>query len=407
MIIKNLAAVITGEGFRSKSGRRPSAEDVGLRQGPLDLHIDTGGGISELQPSDASPGDFDGSGLVATAGWIDSHTHTFFAGNRAAEYFQRWRGASYKEISDGGGGIHNSCRDLAAREPEKLLNDFLSRLDRARAHGITTLEVKSGYADTAGGELRVLRLIKEARALSALSGPDIHPTFLGLHSLPKARNEREFVDEMIAVLPIIAQEKLALSVDAFPEIGFFSLEESERYAKVARANGLSLKIHADELSPLGSAETFARLDALSVDHLQRIGNLGIEALATRDTVACLLPATSFYLDLPYTDARRLLQAGARVALATDFNPGTAPWPDFRQTCLLAATQFKMTPAEILCALTFNAAASLGRTDRGTLTPGQRADLSLWKIDGLVKNGLEEILLSPQPPQRVLVNGRLN
>jgi len=408
MILKNLRALFSGEGFIVKSGRRPQAEDVGFRQGPLDLEIDQSTGkIVAIHPSMSElRGDFDATGLVATAGYLDSHTHALFAGNRAPEFFQRWRGSTYKEISDAGGGIHNSFRETELCSEDALAVALLERSAGARRHGTTTLEVKSGYADTAVGELRLLRILKRVRAQLAQRGPDLRPTFLGLHSLPQGRSEESFVDEMIAVLPAIVVEELAFAVDAFPEKGFFSLKESIRFSKVARANGLALKIHADELTPFGSAEAFSDLGALSVDHLQKVGPEGLAALGQRSTVACLLPATSFYLGLEYVDGRKLIQAGARVGLATDFNPGTAPWPDFRLTHSLAATQLKLTPAEILCASTFNAAAALGLNDRGVLSVGSRADICLWKIEGKLEGALEEILLSPRPPQCVLVRGRL-
>lgn len=292
-------------------------------------------------------------------GFFDSHAHPIFSGNRAAEFFMRWKGASYLEINASGGGIRKTIKDTTAATDDDLLSLLIERLRAMWQSGIVAVEAKSGYAADAAGELRLLRILAKARASNAPDIPQVLTTFLGLHALPDGTNESAYVDTMIGILPLIAEEKLADFVDAFPEVGFFSLEQSVRFVAEAQKYELQPKIHADEMTDMKAAETFCRMGALSVDHLQRINSEAIPKLATSNTVATLMPATSFYLGLPYANARALLDAGIRVALASDYNPGTAPYIGLGFTQLLAASQLKMTPAEILCASTTNGAMAMG------------------------------------------------
>ena len=409
--IQNLAGVFTGEGFFLKQGRKPDAGDCGWRKGPVDIAVDAHGKIISIDanPSPASNASigpcFDGSGLVATAGFVDSHTHTLFGGDRSKEFFLRWRGASYNELSDAGGGIHNSVTDTQKLSDEALRAELARSLHKMLRAGTTTVEVKTGYSNSAVQELRLLRVLKAPLPGLELAWPRLYTTFLALHALPKGVGETGFVDSMIALLPTIQREKLAHFADAFPERGFFSLGESLRFAKAALAHGLKLKIHADELSDLGSSLAFTQLGALSIDHLQKISVEAIRALSTAPTVATLLPATSFFLDLEYTNARRLIDAGARFALATDFNPGTAPESSFQLTQRLAASKMKMSAAEIFCASTYGGAAALGiETQLGCLKPGHAADVLLWKPSSLSENALDEIFVGGSSPDTVFRNG---
>lgn len=413
MEISNLAGVFTGSGFAAHEGRHPHADHAGWMAGPVTISVDDGTGtITRVEKGrSASPTGFNGEGLVATAGWIDSHTHAIYGGQRAGEYFARWGGQTYAEIAAAGGGIHNTNRDTSLLDDDRLASALTERCRDIFRHGTTTFEIKTGYAAEPEGELRLLRLLKRIRAQwsPAKDLPDIKTTFLALHALPKGTPEADFVNGRISILETIRAEALADYADAFPEKGFFSLEESLRFTRAAQAVGLQIKIHADELSPLGSTEAFALGGALSVDHLQHVSRRGLEALAKAKTVATLLPSTSFYLNLPYAPAQDLLRAGARVALATDYNPGTAPEPRFGFTQLLAATQYKMSPAEILCASTYSAAQALGLADRGCLSPGQRGDILLWEpAAGTPSNSptaLEEILLGASRLVKVLSGKR--
>jgi imidazolonepropionase len=406
--IKNLAGLCSGEGFVQKLGRRPTWEDASFRAGPLDLLIADDGkivGIEGTRSTVDSVPSFDASDLFATAAFTDSHTHALFAGSRAAEYFMRWEGLSYREIAERGGGIHNTMRALEDADDTSLLRDLSARLEAMARSGSTCVEVKSGYASSPQGELRLLRLLTRF-AKSGQSAVRIKRSFLGLHALPKGASEGAFVDSMIALLDTIRDEGLADFIDAFPDDGFFSLEQSLRFAREGMARGLRPKIHADELAPFGSAENFAAMGALSVDHLQKISHEGVESLAQSPTIATLLPATSFFLGLEYSNARKLIDAGARVALATDFNPGTAPELSMPFTLRLAASQLRMSAAEILCAATLNGAAAIGEdATAGALLPGYRGDVLLWRAQGAGRAALEEIMIEARSPEAVFIGGR--
>ncbi|CAN5345076.1 imidazolonepropionase [soil metagenome] len=407
MRITNLLGVFSGSGFMQRDGRRAGAEDAGFVEGPLDLSIDDRSGLFTDSPAGET---FDAAGMLALPGFIDPHTHAIFAGERSHEYFMRWAGRSYVEIAQSGGGIHSTVRATNHATDAELASNLRARLKQMLRCGATTVEVKSGYADTAKGELRLLRLIKSLAHEQGL--PEIRPTFLGLHALPKDRSEDDFVDEMISILPRIAEENLAAQVDAFPEKGFFTLESSLRFAEAAMRVGLPMKVHADELCDLGSSEAFAKFGALSIDHLQYISDSAVKYLGESRTVATMLPATSFFVSIPYAGARRLIDAGARVALATDFNPGTAPAGDLQLTHMLAASQMKMTAAEILCASTFNAAASLGlENTHGVIAPGRVGNVLLYEIAKVDQDlepmaMLEQIILARNAPTHVVSRGRL-
>lgn len=396
MLIRNLRGLYTGKGFVERDGRRPCADDCGFVAGPVDLAIDDATGTISPQ---AAREVIDGSELVALPGFIDPHTHAIFAGQRSGEYFMRWGGKSYVEIAQAGGGIHSTVRATAAADDDQLRDTLGKRLRDMVRCGATTVEVKSGYGASAVQEIRLLRII---RSLSAERGlPRVRVSFLALHAVPKGRDEKDYVDEMIAALATIAQEKLADHVDTFPETGFFTLDNCLRFSRAAQATGLPCKVHADELCDLGSSADFIEIGALSIDHLQHINDRAVQLLATKSTVATMLPATSFFVGIPYANARKLIDGGARVALATDFNPGTAPALDLQLTHMLAASQMRMTAAEILCASTFNAAAALG-LDRthGALLPGRSADILLYR-----DATLEEIVIGRHRPVRVIAQGR--
>lgn len=406
MRIGNLLGVFTGSGFVQRDGRRVRAEDAGFVTGPVDLAIDDRGLITDS----ASGESFDATGMLALPGFIDPHTHAIFAGERWHEYFMRWAGRTYVEITEAGGGIHSTVRATNNASDAELASSLRTRLRDMLRCGATTVEVKSGYANSAQGDLRLLRIVNSLRHEQGI--PEVRPTFLALHAVPKDRKEDEYVDEMIAILPQIAQEKLATQVDAFPEKGFFTLESSMRFAEAAKRVGLPMKVHADELCDLGSSEAFARFGALSIDHLQHISDSAVRYLSEAKTVATMLPATSFFVGIPYANARRLIETGARVALATDVNPGTAPANDLQLTHMLAASQMKMSAAEILCASTYNAAASLGlESTHGALVPGRVGDVLLYEIAKEHQNAepmtlLEQIILSRTPPTHVVSRGRL-
>jgi imidazolonepropionase len=320
----------------------------------------------------------DATGKIILPGWIDSHTHLVFAGSREAEFEQRLRGVSYHEIAAQGGGINATVKSVRAASKEDLKTGLRHRLARLLAFGVTTVEVKSGYGLSLADELKCLQVIAEMNA----EGPvELVPTFLGAHAVPpefahdRTAYVRLVVEEM---LPEVARGGLAEFCDVFCDTGVFSLEETERILGGAREVGFGLKLHADELSRLGGAELAARFGAVSADHLLCIGPEGIAALAESNTVATLLPGTAFFLGLEYAPARRLIDSGASVALASDCNPGTCPTENLPLVGAMACTQMRMLPSEVVTALTLNAAAAVGRADRlGSLEPGKQADLVLY------------------------------
>jgi imidazolonepropionase len=314
-------------------------------------------------------------------------------------------------IAKKGGGIRNTFLALEAATEESLLVDLYAKLNKMREGGALCVEIKSGYASTPEGELRLLRLIKKAKN-DPRCPVRVRSTFLPLHALPKGAIEDDYVSSMMALLPTVVKEGLADHIDAFPEDGFFSLQQSLRFAREALKLGLRSKIHADEITPMGCVESFVPLNAFSVDHLQKISRSGIDSLAIAPTVATFLPATSFYVDLEYAPARKVIDAGARFALASDFNPGTAPESQLQLTCLLAASKMKLNAAEIFSALTFGAAASMGlEKNQGHLCDGANADILLWKTQSSPQKSehgqelLEEIFVESIKPRFTLLGGR--
>jgi len=320
----------------------------------------------------------DASGRVVMPGFVDAHTHLVFAGHRAGEFEQRCAGASYREIAAAGGGIRATVRATCAATEDELAEAGRRHIGWMLLSGTTTAEVKSGYGLSVEDELKMLRVI---RALND-SGPlRLVPTFLGAHELPDEFRARrsQYIDLIIhEMLPRIAAEHLAEYCDAFCEEGVFSVAETRRVLEAARALGLGLRLHADQLSNSGGAQLAAELGAATADHLEHTDAAGIAALARAGVQPVLLPGSVFALGLNrYPAAREMIDAGLRVVLATDFNPGSSPAPSMPLILFLACTRMKMTPAEAIRAATIDAARSLGRADQiGSLEPGKLADFAI-------------------------------
>ena len=322
---------------------------------------------------------------VLMPGFVDSHTHAVFGRARFEEQELRATGVPYMEIARRGGGIHASVRDLRARGEDELFTLAAARLARLAASGVTTVEVKSGYGLTLEDELKMLRVV---RRLAEALPMRVVPTWLGAHEVPLEHREREdgrreYVEQLVHhMLPAVVREKLAQFADVFCEPGVFTVAESREILGAARDAGLGVKLHADELTAGGGAELAAAIGATSADHLAAISDAGIAALASAPTVATLLPATMLFLGKrTQAPARRLIESGVPVGLASDFNPGTSPTTNFPLVLTLGVSQLGLTVAEVLVASTVNGAAALGLADRtGQLAAGYSADLALWAID---------------------------
>jgi imidazolonepropionase len=321
---------------------------------------------------------------VLTPGLVDSHTHGIFGRPRFDEQEMRAAGLDYMEIARRGGGIHASVRDLRARSEDSLVELARARLQKLASFGTTTIEVKSGYGLTVDDELKTLRVIQRlARELPMR----LIPTFLGAHEIPLEHRgspaaRQAYVDLLIhQMIPAVASQKLARFADVFCETGVYTVDESRAILTAARNSGLLLKLHADELTSSGGAELAASLGATSADHLAAVSDDGIAALAAGSTVATLLPGTMLFLGKTRNaPARRLIDAGVPVALATDFNPGTSPTPNLPLVLTLGVSQLRLSVAEVVVAATVNGASALSVADHvGQLAPGFAADLALFDI----------------------------
>jgi imidazolonepropionase len=321
-------------------------------------------------------------GCVVMPGFVDSHAHPVFLSSRDNDYERRIQGATYQEIAEQGGGILSSVRALRGASKDELLQRSEVRVRRALEYGTTTLEAKSGYGLDLENETKILEVIRELQQRLPL---ELVPTFLGAHEIPPEHRSRKsayidlLVDEMI---PTIARRQLAEFCDCFVEPHLFSIADAERIGRAARQQGLRIKLHADQLTRSGATRLGIRLGAASVDHLEQIDVEDIQALAGSQTMATLLPGSVFHLGLSrYPPARALIDAGAPVALATDFNPGSSPTLSMQMILSLACTQMRMTPAEAVVAATINGAHALGRANRiGSLEPGKQADLCIMEVE---------------------------
>jgi imidazolonepropionase len=342
--------------------------------------IDWVGPTRALPPLPAGAEVLDATGKVVMPGLVDSHTHLIFAGTREDEFERRLLGATYQEIAAQGGGINATVSRVRQASKDELKALARPRLRLFLQTGVTTVEVKSGYGLTLADELKALEAIAELDAEGPL---ELVPTFLGAHAVPPefAGNPDDYVRLVIdTMLPEVARCRLAEFCDVFCETGVFSLEQSQRILQAARARGFRLKLHADELTPLGGAELAVRLGATSADHLLCITETGIDALAASGTMATLLPGTAFFLGLDYAPGRKLIDRGLAVALASDCNPGTCMTENLPLVGAMACTQMKLLPAESLSALTLNGAAALARSQRvGSLEAGKQADVVICDV----------------------------
>ncbi|MBV8479356.1 MAG: imidazolonepropionase [Actinobacteria bacterium] len=334
--------------------------------------IDAAGRMRDLPALDGDVVEIDGRGRCAIPGLVDCHTHAAFAGDRADEFALRAAGASYEELHAAGGGILSTVRATRAAGDEGLRDAVERHRGWMRAHGTTTFEAKSGYGLDRETEVESLVAVRDAGGI---------PTWLGAHAVPPEFPDADaYLDFAIfEVLPRASQ--IAEMADVFVERGAFDVAHARRYLEACKGAGLELRLHGDQFTEIGAIPLAIELGARSVDHLEATGDLGVRALADSDVTGVVLPASALFLGRPMPPARALVDAGAAVALATDFNPGSAFCESLPLCCSLAATQLKLSPAEALSACTVNAAHVLGRAGRiGRIAPGYRADIALLDAD---------------------------
>jgi imidazolonepropionase len=385
LLIHNISLLQTPVGNASQRGAA-QGENRKYRNASVLIDGETIVEITENGALPACPQDtrrLDARGAFATPGWVDAHTHLVFGGWRQHEIPLKLRGASYLEILQSGGGILDTVRQTRALGEDALFSRAWGFLNEQLHFGVTTTEIKSGYGldlENERKQLRVIRRLKEEHAM------DIVATCMAAHAVPPefAGRTDDYVDYVCTtILPRIAKEQLAQYCDVFCETGVFSPEQSRRVLETARALGLGLKIHADEIDAIGGAVLAGELGAVSAEHLIATDESGILALARGNVTACLLPQTSLYLNKDFASAREMIAQGVAVVVASDFNPGSCPSLNLQLSANLAYLRYRMTPEETLTALTLNAACAIGLGERiGSIEPGKQADLTLWNTDGM-------------------------
>lgn len=383
IIVKNAAQVVTCSGFEGKRGKDMSDLHV-IDNGTV---IVTDGQISHvLKQGESIPVDvanykiIDATGKALLPGFVDSHTHFVFGGYREEEFSWRMRGDSYMDIMNRGGGIVNTTQATRKASEEELIESGRSRLNAMLQLGITTVEGKSGYGLDKNTEMKQLRVMDQLNKSQPI---DVVPTFMGLHATPAEYKGRvdEFIDFNInEMLPLVAESKLAECVDIFCEENVFSIEQSRRFLTAAREYGFKLKMHADEIVRIGGAELAAELKCLSADHLLQASDNGIKEIAQSGVVATLLPLTAFSLREDYAPARKMIDKGCIVAIATDLNPGSSFTASVPLLFALACIYMQLSPEEAVTAFTINSAAAVGRADKiGSIDVGKQGDLILLQF----------------------------
>lgn len=374
-VFRNIRFVYTLAAAEKKSARQITKNDLSILKQAA-MYVENGV-IQAIGPEDEvlkmvnGPFDeIDCRKRVVLPGLIESHTHTVFAGSRSDEFERRLQGESYQEIARSGGGILSTVQATRKCSASELLHLSQKRAQRFLSQGVTTLEVKSGYALNLDDEVKMLEVAE------ALRGPKIVSTFLGAHAVsPEHQTAEEYLQWMAqSVLPLVAQKKLASRVDIFVEKGYFNSAIAKPYLQAAQKLGYDVVVHADQLSLCGGTELAIELGAKSADHLLQISDVQVKQLANSNVTCGLLPAADLYMKSVYPQARALIDQGARVALASDFNPGSSPTQDISLVGLLARLEMKMSWPEVLCAYTLGAAYALGvEAQCGSLSPGKKAD----------------------------------
>jgi imidazolonepropionase len=324
-----------------------------------------------LEKVEGHPVILDAEEKTAVPGFIDSHSHLVFGGSRADEFAMRSSGMSYEEIAEQGGGIVSTVEATRKASKEELKNLGRIRLQKAMKQGITTMEIKSGYGLDLETERKMLEVINELKEEQPI---ELTATFLGAHAVPKNSTKEEYLEEVLAMIPEIAE--LAEYCDVFCEKGYFTVEETRKVLEKGIEHGLKPKLHTNQFNDIGGVEMAIELGAVSVDHLEVLSDEDVHRLAEADVVATVLPGVSYFLNIPYSPARKLLKAGALVALATDFNPGSSMTISMQLLMSMACTKMGMSVEEALCCATQNGAKALEKNKLGAIAAGFQADILL-------------------------------
>ena len=382
LLVKNIGTIVgIDESGRTRVSGKAMGEITMLENAWL---LTDGTRIKDYGTMDSVPAEGRYEVIDARSGWLfpsfcDSHTHIVYAGSREQEFLDKINGLSYEEIAKRGGGILNSADRLHDTAEDELYRQAMERIDEIVAMGTGLVEIKSGYGLTLEDELKILRVIRRIRENAPL---EVRTTFLGAHAVGRAYKGRqsEYVEHVCNdMIPAVAKESLADYVDVFCDRGFFTPEETARIIETGARYGLRAKIHANELAVSGGVEVGVAHNALSVDHLESMGDEQIEALRGSETMPTMLPGCAFFLGITYPPARKMIDAGLAVALASDFNPGTAPSGNMRFVVSLASIKMKMTPAEALNAATLNSACAMGKSKEfGSITRGKMANFYITK-----------------------------
>lgn len=383
MLVKNIGMLATPEGSQAKRGAEQGQikflKDAWIRieEGTI-AEIGTG-----EAPAVSDAMEVDAGGRLVTPGLVDAHTHLIFGGWRQNELGLKLHGVSYLDILAQGGGIHSTVTSTREASEEELVDKAAKALDEMLEFGTTTCEAKSGYGLSLEQEMKQLRAI---RTLNERHVIDLVPTFLGAHALPKEykENREEFVRQVCEeMIPAVADAGLARFCDVFCETGVFTAEETRKVLEAGKKYGLIPKVHADEIDAIGGSQLAGEIGAISAEHLIVCPPDGIASMAKGGTVACLLPATSFNLGAVFAPARDMVNAGVPVAMATDFNPGSCPCLNMQFVINLGCLKYRLTPEEVLTAVTLNAASAIGEAEHiGTVETGKLGDLVIWEAPDL-------------------------
>jgi imidazolonepropionase len=385
LLIKNIKQLVTVPAYGApfKSGKEMG--DLGIIEHAT-LFIENGIFTWIGQTSDFSHvvnediDVIDASDLVGLPGFVDSHTHLIFGGSREDEFALRVEGKTYQEIAQAGGGIFSTVQATRAMTKKELKRHARQHLDTMLTEGTTTVEIKSGYGLSEKDEIKILEAMNDLREECLV---DIVSTFLGAHAVPpEFKNNSDGYIELLCrrLLPYIAQRNLAKFCDAFCETGYFTVKQCRKIFEKSKSLGLQIKVHADQLSQIGASQLAADMGALSADHLEQINDAGIAALKQSGTIATLLPGVSFFLHESYPPARKIIDAGIPLAIASDFNPGTCMSYSMPLMMTIACTQMSVTTEEAITASTLNGAAALGLSHKlGSIEVGKQADIVLYDI----------------------------